>query len=114
MREAMRAYLPPPELRPRVVLRWADERNLFVSGMLAGARELANRPAVIDVPRGKGHVLLFANNPIWRQQTQGSFFLLFNAMLNFDNLGVGRRIQTEAPRETGTEGTAGRNSAYLN
>jgi hypothetical protein len=77
-------------MRPRVVVRFADEKELFVSGMLAGGKELANRPAVIDVPKGKGHYLLFANNPMWRQQTQGSFFLLFNAALNFDNLGVGR------------------------
>jgi hypothetical protein len=34
-------------------------------------------------------VLLFANNPMWRNETQGSYFLLFNAMLNFDHLGVG-------------------------
>jgi hypothetical protein len=33
--------------------------------------------------------LLFANNPMWRNETQGSYFLLFNAMLNFDHLGVG-------------------------
>jgi hypothetical protein len=33
---------------------------------------------------------LFANNPMWRNETQGSYFLLFNAMLNFDHLGVGR------------------------
>jgi len=57
--------------------------------MLAGGRELANRPAVVDVPRGKGHVLLFANNPVWRNATQGSYFLLFNALLNYDHLGVG-------------------------
>jgi hypothetical protein len=73
-----------------VVLRFAEEKELLVSGMLAGGRELANKPAVVDVPRGQGHVVLFANNPMWRQETQGSFFLLFNAMLNFDNLGAGR------------------------
>ncbi|MBS1875910.1 MAG: hypothetical protein JSU00_22030 [Acidobacteria bacterium] len=91
MREQMRAYLPPPELRPRVVVRFAaDEKELLVSGMLSGGRELTGRPAVVDAPRGKGHVLLFANNPMWRNETQGSYFLLFNAMLNFDHLGVGR------------------------
>jgi len=39
---------------------------------------------------GKGHVVMFANNPMWRHQTQGSFFLLFNAAMNFNNLGAGR------------------------
>ncbi len=90
-RENQRLFLFPDELKPRVVLRFAEERDLLVSGMLAGGRELAGRPVVVDVPRGKGHVVLFANNPMWRQQTQGSFFLLFNAMLNFDSLGVGRK-----------------------
>ncbi len=90
MLEYARPYITPPAERPRVVLRFAEEKDLLVSGMLAGGRELANRPAVIDVPRGKGHYLLFANNPMWRQQTQGSFSLVFNAMLNFEHLGVGR------------------------
>jgi hypothetical protein len=72
------------------VLRFSDEKDLLVSGMLAGGRELANRPVVVDVPRGQGHVLLFANNPIWRNATQGSYFLLFNAILNFDHLAVGQ------------------------
>lgn len=90
MMEAMRAYLPPPNERPRVLLRFAGEKDLLVSGMLAGARELAGRPALIDVPRGKGHWLLFANNPMWRQQTQGSFMLLLNAAMHFEHLNAGR------------------------
>jgi hypothetical protein len=90
-REQAAALLPPAEARPRIVLRFADERDLLVAGMLAGGRELANRPAVVDVPLGQGHILMFANNPIWRHQTQGSFFLLFNAMLNYDHLNVGRQ-----------------------
>jgi hypothetical protein len=70
--------------------------------MLAGGSELANRPAVVDVPSGRGHVLLFATNPMWRHQTQGEFFLLFNAVLNFDNLGAGREPEPTRPREGAT------------
>ena len=84
-------FFTPPELRPRVIMRFvSDEKNLLVSGMLAGGNELANRPAIVDVPVGRGHVVMFATNPMWRHQTQGEFFLLFNAALNYDNLGVGR------------------------
>jgi hypothetical protein len=85
----------PPELRPRVVVRFAAEDELFVSGMLAGGRALAGTPTVVDVPRGKGHVLLFANNPMWRNETQGSYFLIFNAALNYDHLSAG--VQAAAP-----------------
>jgi len=84
-------FFTPPSSRPRIVLRFAsDEKNLLVSGMLAGGNELANRPAVVDVPVGKGHVVMFATNPMWRHQTQGEFFLIFNAALNYDNLNAGR------------------------
>ena len=79
----------PPEMRPRIVLRFAAESDLLVSGMMAGGSALANQIAVIDVPRGKGHVVMFANNPMWRNETQGSYFLLFNAMMNFDHLAAG-------------------------
>lgn len=94
MRDMAATLLPPPESRPRIILRFAAEKDLLVSGMLAGGSELANRPTVVDIPVGKGHVVMFANNPMWRHQTHGSFFLLFNAVLNYDNLNAGR----QAPR----------------
>jgi len=84
-------FFIPPQLRPRVVLRFgSDEKTLLISGMLAGGSELVNKPAVVDVPVGRGHIVMFATNPMWRHQTQGEFFLLFNAALNYDNLGAGR------------------------
>jgi hypothetical protein len=97
MMEMMRAYLPPPAERPRTVLKFGDEKELLVSGMLAGGRELAGKAAVVDVPKGKGHYLLFAINPMWRQQTQGSFMLLLNAAMNYASLGAGRPAQAAKP-----------------
>jgi hypothetical protein len=80
--------------QPRVILRFADEKDLLVSGMLTGGSALAGHPAVIDCQKGKGHVLMFANNPMWRSETHGSYFLLFNAMLNFQHLDAGRAVGT--------------------
>ncbi len=95
------AQTMPVNLRPRVVLRFAtDEKSLLVSGLLAGGSELAGKPAVVDVPVGKGHVVFFATNPMWRHQTHGEFFLLFNAALNFNNLGAG--ISAPPQRQTTT------------
>lgn len=84
--------LIPPAARPRVVLRYADARDLLVSGLLEAGNEIAQHAAVIDVPFDKGHVVLFSNNPFWRAETQGSYFLVFNAILNFDNLNAGRKL----------------------
>jgi hypothetical protein len=84
------ATIPPADTRPRIILRFAPEKELLASGMLAGGSELAGKPAIVDVPVGRGHVVMFANNPMWRHETHGSFPLLWNAILNYDNLGVGR------------------------
>jgi hypothetical protein len=81
----------PPALRPRVVLRFSDQRDLLVSGLLDGS-DVAQRPVVVDVPMGKGHVVLFGNNPMYRGETVGSYFLVFNALLNFDKLDAGRKL----------------------
>ncbi|MDX2268995.1 MAG: M14 family zinc carboxypeptidase [Bryobacter sp.] len=88
MREQMRAYLPPDSHMPRVIVRWAAEKDLLISGMLAGGGQLAHKPAIVQVPVGQGNVLLFGNNPMWRHQTQGSWPLVFNALMNFAHLHV--------------------------
>jgi len=76
-----------PEDRPRVVVAFAKPADkLLMSGMLEGGDEIAGKPAVIDAPRGRGHVLLFANNPMWRGNTQGTYALVTNAIVNWDRL----------------------------
>jgi hypothetical protein len=101
-RQQLGAFYVPPTERPRVILRFAsDEKNLLISGMLAGGSELANAPAVIDVPVGKGHIVMFATNPMWRHQNHGSFFLIWNAALNFNSLNT-ERPAPAPPRRPGT------------
>ena len=82
----------PPAARPRVILRYADTRDLLVSGLVENGGEIAQHAAVVDVPLDKGHVVTFSNNPIWRGETEGSYFLVFNALLNFDQLDAGRKL----------------------
>ncbi|CAN5387849.1 M14 family zinc carboxypeptidase [soil metagenome] len=82
----------PPDQRPRVALRFGDARGLLASGLLEGGADIAQRPVVVDVPVQKGHVVVFANNPVWRGETIGSYFLVFNTILNWDNLNAGRKL----------------------
>lgn len=82
----------PPDQRPRVALRYSEQRDLLVSGLLDGGTEIAQRPAVVDVPMQKGHVVLFADNPMWRGETIGSYAMVFNVLLHFDNLNAGRKL----------------------
>jgi hypothetical protein len=92
--DELRMYLgtriPPAAQFPRVILRFAEAKSLLVSGLLDGGSEIAEKPAVVDVPHGQGHILLFASNPMWRNENSGSFFLLFNALMNYRHLDVGR------------------------
>src|SRR4029079_15483458 len=86
------ANVIPPQFRPRVAVRFDTQNTLLVSGLLDGGNDIAQRPVVVDVPVGKGHVVLFANNPIYRGETLGSYFMVFNTILNFDSLDAGRKL----------------------
>ena len=71
----------PEALRPRTVVRFGDADDLLVSGLLEHGDQLARRAAVVEVPLGKGRLLLFAINPVWRGSTVGSHPLVWNAIL---------------------------------
>jgi hypothetical protein len=72
--------MPKPEERPKVVISFA-QKDLLLSGMLEGADEISGKPAVIDVPRGKGHIILMSTNPMWRMNTPGLYGLVMNAVV---------------------------------
>jgi Zinc carboxypeptidase len=92
-----------PATAPRVLLQFPNDPNdLLLSGVLVGGEALAGRAVAIDAPIGRGHVILFANRPFWRWETQGNFFLVFNAILNWNDLDAGRapaRAQPTSPQD---------------
>jgi hypothetical protein len=87
--------LIPPALRPRVVFRYSATNDLLVSGLVENGGDIAEHPAVVDSPEGNGHIVLFSTNPIYRGETEGNYFLVFNAILNFDNLNAGRKLDAK-------------------
>jgi len=60
-------------------------------GLLRTATKSPSGRLSWDVPLDKGHVVVFAHNPMWRGETQGTYGLVFNAILNFDQLNAGRK-----------------------
>ena len=55
---------------------------------------------------GYGHAILFSMNPFWQGQTSGSYSLVFNAILNFDNLNAGNEKSirpSPAPQSNGVK-----------
>ena len=62
---------------------------LSATSLVAGAAErydLVGKPAVIDVEVGKGRVVAFDFDPIHRYQTESDFRLVWNAILNWNDL----------------------------
>ena len=77
-----------------VLARYVGGDGAVLSGLMKGADEIRQRPFAIDLPggyTGKGRVVLFSNNPIYRWQNHGEFNMVFNAMLNWNDLGAATR-----------------------
>lgn len=82
--------------RPRVVVRFSGAENMLLSGTLAGADSLAGKAAVLDMPLGQGHIVMFAVRPFWRWQTHGTYMLGFNAIMNWNHLDAGKAAPVRA------------------
>ncbi len=84
----VRDRFPTALARSRPVVRYGDADGLLLSGGLSGAGALEGRAAVTDTPLGRGHIVMFGIRPFWRWETHGSMPLVFNALLNWNDLGV--------------------------
>lgn len=72
--------------REQILMRFPGGDESVLSGFMKGANEVRGRPAIVDVPVSAGHILLFATNPCYRWQNLGEFRMLFNAILNYNDL----------------------------
>jgi hypothetical protein len=72
--------------RPQVLARFTGGEAGVLSGLMRNPDAIRNRPMVVDAPAGKGRVILYANNPIYRWQTFGEHAMLFNALLFWNDM----------------------------
>jgi hypothetical protein len=86
----------PVQLRPDVILRFSDAKEMLLSGLLDNPSSIAEHAIVVDAHLGDGNVLLFANNPVYRGETVGSYPLVFNAILNFQHLSHPAKLESAA------------------
>ena len=87
-------YLGGPSLKVngsdagRVLGRYVGGDDSRLSGLFSGGDALKDKPFAVDIPGahdGKGRVILFANNPIYRWQNHGEFNMVFNSILNWND-----------------------------
>jgi len=86
----------PPPTPQSVLMRYPGGDEHVLSGLMKGANEIRNRAAIVDEPSGKGRVILFAGNPCYRWQNFGEFNMLFNTVLNYNDI----KTPAEKPNPT--------------
>jgi len=76
----------PDQDKRQVLMEFPGGDASVLSGLMKGASEIRHRPAALDVPVGKGRVIVFATNPCYRWQNLGEFNMLFNALMHFNDM----------------------------
>ena len=72
----------------KIAAKYVGGDGAVLSGLGVGMDAVAGRAFVVDIPganNGKGRVVLFANNPIYRWQNHGEFNMVFNAIMNWND-----------------------------
>jgi hypothetical protein len=90
--------LDGPEDPSSVVMEWGDREGapFVVSGQAWGEQRLIGRPAILDMPVERGHVVIFNFNPMHRDMNRGDHRLVWNAILNWE--AILARTAGTAPR----------------
>jgi hypothetical protein len=82
--------------KKNVLMRFPGGEKSVLSGLFNGPDDIKGRAAVVVTPLGKGEVVMFTTNPIWRWQNMGEYRMMFNTLLNFRNLAPAPATASEA------------------
>jgi hypothetical protein len=77
--EAFR-LLPGAELKAVKPVAWIDSPASLRSGWAWGQQYLDQAVEIIEAPVGRGHIVLFGPEIVWRAQPHGTFKFLFNGI----------------------------------
>jgi hypothetical protein len=72
-----------------ILAQFVGGESSVLSGLMVGADNIRGRAFAVDIPNaynGKGRVLMFANNPIYRWQNHGEFNMVFNSIVNWNDV----------------------------
>jgi zinc carboxypeptidase len=63
-----------------------EDGRLVLSGFVRGEDQVDGKPAILDLPAGRGRVILFSFNPLHRYLNLSDFRFVYNALLNWNDL----------------------------
>jgi hypothetical protein len=72
-----------------VLAQFVGGDQSVLSGLMTGADNIKAKAFAVDIPQannGNGRVIMFANNPIYRWQNHGEFNMVFNSILNWNDV----------------------------
>jgi hypothetical protein len=72
-----------------VLAQFVGGDQSVLSGLMVGADNIKAKAFAVDIPRannGNGRVIMFANNPIYRWQNHGEFNMVFNSIINWNDV----------------------------
>jgi hypothetical protein len=72
---------PAPETK-----KAPEDDRLVLSGLIKDPGAVDGKPAILEVPSGKGRVILFSFNPLHRYLNLSDFRFVWNVLLNWNDL----------------------------
>lgn len=69
-----------------VVARYPAAGSSLLSGWLLGPQKINGKAALVDVTKGKGHVVLFGFRPQYRGQTEATYPMIWGAILRGEGI----------------------------
>jgi len=78
--------LSEEEKQEHVLMQFPGGEESVLSGLMTHPDAIKDRAAIIDIPTGEGRLVLFATNPCWRWQNHGEFNMLFNSIMNYNDV----------------------------
>jgi hypothetical protein len=80
------APAPPKTEEKRDEKKDEPKKPLVLSGFVKGEDAVDGKPAILDMPAGKGRVILFSFNPLHRYLNHSDFRFVYNILLNWNDL----------------------------
>jgi Zinc carboxypeptidase len=89
---------PEAQLKNVKPVAWFDNKTPLRSGWAWGQQYLDQAVAIVEAPVGKGHVVLFGPEVLWRAQPHGTFKMFFNGLYYGSASSTGGGLRTTEPQ----------------